>query len=80
MFVIGGRSEQTGQKSEYERPPQSMASLLFRPICPILSRTWLYQVRGAAHIAVNSGTLALNEGCCCIVQAGAMPSWTAGPQ
>ncbi|CAE7864710.1 Haao [Symbiodinium sp. KB8] len=50
VFVIGGRSEQTGQKSEYE--------------------TWLYQVRGAAHIAVNSGTLALNEGCCCIVQAG----------
>ncbi|CAE7216777.1 Haao [Symbiodinium sp. CCMP2592] len=50
VSVIGGRSEQTGQKSEYE--------------------TWLYQVRGAAHIAVNTGTLALNEGCCCIVQAG----------
>mmetsp|Transcript_4527 Transcript_4527/g.10571 ORF Transcript_4527/g.10571 Transcript_4527/m.10571 type:complete len:325 (+) Transcript_4527:56-1030(+) len=50
VSVIGGRSEQTGQKSEYE--------------------TWLYQVRGAAHIAVNAGTLALNEGCCCIVQAG----------
>lgn len=32
--------------------------------------TWFYQIKGTAHIAVPSGTLALNEGCCCIVQAG----------
>ncbi|CAK8991852.1 unnamed protein product [Durusdinium trenchii] len=47
VFVIGGRSEQTGKSSDLE--------------------TWLYQVKGTAHIAVPSGTLALNEGCCCIV-------------
>lgn len=35
-------------------------------------RTWFYQIQGTAHIAVSSGTLALNEGCCCIVQAGAV--------
>jgi len=34
------------------------------------SRTWFYQIKGTVHIAVPSGTLALNEGCCCIVQAG----------
>eukprot|EP00440_Ansanella_granifera_P041562 gb/GFBE01045071.1/.p1 GENE.gb/GFBE01045071.1/~~gb/GFBE01045071.1/.p1 ORF type:complete len:320 (+),score=82.30 gb/GFBE01045071.1/:1-960(+) len=32
--------------------------------------TWLYQIKGTAHIAVQSGTLALSEGCCCIVEAG----------
>jgi len=32
--------------------------------------TWLYQIRGTAHIAMDSGTLALTEGCCCIVEAG----------
>merc|ERR1712146_801793 len=29
--------------------------------------TWLYQLRGQAHVAVRSGTLTLEEGCCCIV-------------
>lgn len=29
--------------------------------------TWLYQLRGQAHIAVRHGTLTLEEGCCCIV-------------
>lgn len=32
--------------------------------------TWLYQIKGTAHISVQGGTLALTEGCCCIVQSG----------
>mmetsp|Transcript_68299 Transcript_68299/g.110043 ORF Transcript_68299/g.110043 Transcript_68299/m.110043 type:complete len:327 (-) Transcript_68299:34-1014(-) len=32
--------------------------------------TWLYQIKGSAHVAVQSGTLTLTEGCCCIVQSG----------
>lgn len=30
--------------------------------------TWLYQIKGTAHVAVQGGTLALIEGCCCIVE------------
>ena len=52
--------------------PITGSILRSRPL--LRTRTWLYQVRGTAHIAVGAGTLALNEGCCCIVQAGAMPS------
>jgi 3-hydroxyanthranilate 3,4-dioxygenase len=29
--------------------------------------TWLYQIQGCAHVAVQGGTLTLQEGCCCIV-------------
>lgn len=32
--------------------------------------TFLYQLKGTAYIAVQSGTLALTEGCCCIVLPG----------
>jgi len=32
--------------------------------------TWLYQIRGIAHVAVQGGTLPLTEGCCCTVSAG----------
>jgi len=29
--------------------------------------TWMYQIHGSAHVAVEGGTLTLEEGCCCIV-------------
>lgn len=32
--------------------------------------TWLYQLRGFAHVAVSGGTLRLDEGCCCVVLPG----------
>jgi len=51
VLVIGGRSEQSGQKADR-------------------METWFYQLKGTAHIAVPGGTLALNEGCCCIVTPG----------
>lgn len=31
------------------------------------SETLLYQIKGTAHIAVQGGTLALSEGCCCCI-------------
>jgi len=45
--------------------------------------TWLYQIRGAAEVKVEGGTLALEEGCCCIVRPGvsfevARPAGSAG--
>jgi len=50
VMVVGGKSQQKGQISEFE--------------------TWLYQVKGTANVAVQSGTLALLEGCCCIIEPG----------
>lgn len=32
--------------------------------------TWLYQLRGFAHVALSGGTLRLDEGCCCLVLPG----------